>query len=74
MFPTRLRGTGAGFTYNVGRIIAAGGPFLVGSIAAAGVNALDSAMNVLFWVGAVPLIGVLLLPIVTETKGRNLLD
>ncbi|MCV4633815.1 hypothetical protein OFB83_35025, partial [Escherichia coli] len=61
-------------TYNVGRIIAAGGPFLVGSIAAAGVNALDSAMNVLFWVGAVPLIGVLLLPIVTETKGRNLLD
>ena len=74
LFPTRLRGTGAGFTYNVGRIIAAGGPFLVGSIAAAGVNALDSAMNVLFWVGAVPLIGVLLLPIVTETKGRNLLD
>ncbi|MCV4698803.1 hypothetical protein OFB92_37395, partial [Escherichia coli] len=24
LFPTRLRGTGAGFTYNVGRIIAAG--------------------------------------------------
>jgi MFS family permease len=74
LFPTRLRGTGAGFTYNVGRVIAAGGPFLVGSIAAAGTNALDSAMKVLFWVGAVPIVGILLLPIVTETKGRELLD
>ena len=26
LFPTRLRGTGAGFCYNVGRIVAAGGP------------------------------------------------
>src|ERR1051326_6332212 len=33
LFPTRLRGTGAGFCYNVGRIIAAGGPFLVGWVA-----------------------------------------
>src|SRR2546425_12045118 len=30
---TRLRGTGPGFTYNTGRIVAAVGPFLVGSIA-----------------------------------------
>ena len=35
LFPTRLRGTGAGFCYNVGRVIAAAGPFLVGTIAAA---------------------------------------
>src|SRR3712207_7097001 len=41
LFPTRLRGTGAGFTYNVGRLIAAAGPFLVGSIAARGANALE---------------------------------
>ncbi|MER3431021.1 MAG: MFS transporter [Blastocatellia bacterium] len=74
LFPTRLRATGAGFTYNVGRIIAAGGPFLVGSIAATGANALDRAMKVLFWVGAVPILGIVLLPIVTETKGRSLLD
>ena len=74
LFPTRLRGTGAGFTYNIGRLIAAIGPFLVGSIAAGGTNALDSAINVLFWVGLVPIVGVLMLPIVIETKGRELVD
>jgi len=74
LFPTRLRGTGAGFTYNIGRLIAAIGPFLVGSIAASGANALDSAMNVLFWVGIVPLVGILMLPFVIETKGRPLSD
>jgi len=74
LFPTRLRATGAGFTYNIGRLIAAVGPFLVGSIAAAGANALDTAMYVLFWVGAVPVVGIFLLPLVVETKGRQLMD
>ncbi len=74
LFPTRLRGTGAGFTYNVGRLVAAFGPFLVGSIAAGGANAVDSAMGVLFWVAIVPIIGILLLPFVIETKGRPLAD
>jgi MFS family permease len=74
LFPTRLRGTGSGFTYNVGRLIAAIGPFLVGSIAARGANALDSALYVLFWVGFVPVIGLLLMPLVIETKGRALAD
>ncbi|HEV7699834.1 MAG TPA: MFS transporter [Pyrinomonadaceae bacterium] len=74
LFPTRLRGTGAGFTYNIGRLIAAFGPFLVGSIAASGANALDSAIRVLFWVGIVPLLGVAALPLVIETRGRALED
>ena len=74
LFPTRLRATGAGFTYNIGRVVAAAGPFLVGSIAASGANSLDTAMNVLFWVGVVPVIGILLLPLVIETKGRELID
>lgn len=74
LFPTRLRATGAGFTYNTGRLIAAVGPFLVGSIAARGANALDSAMNALFWVGFVPLVGLLTLPFVIETKDRKLTD
>jgi MFS family permease len=74
LFPTRLRGTGAGFTYNVGRLVAAIGPFIVGSIASRGVNALESAMDVLFWVGCVPLVGLLTLPFVIETKGRELID
>ena len=56
------------------RLIAAFGPFLVGSIAASGVNAIDSAMKVLFWVGVVPLLGVAAMPLVIETKGRELED
>jgi MFS family permease len=74
LFPTRLRGTGAGFCYNAGRIIAAGGPFLVGSISAKGADALATALELLFWVGLVPLFGLLLLPFVIETKGRDLED
>lgn len=74
LFPTRLRATGSGFTYNIGRFIAAFGPFLVGSIAASGANALDSAITVLFWVGVIPLIGLATLPLVIETRGRPLED
>jgi MFS family permease len=74
LFPTRLRATGSGFTYNVGRFIAALGPFLVGSVAASGANALDTAIRVLFWVGIVPLAAVFFLPWVVETKGKALQD
>ncbi len=74
LFPTRLRGTGAGFCYNIGRVAAAVGPFLVGSIARSGASALDSAMGVLFYVGFVPLIGIFALKWVIETKGRPLPD
>jgi MFS family permease len=74
LFPTRLRGTGAGFCYNVGRFIAAAGPFLVGTVAARGANSLQTALGALFWVGVVPLVGVVLAlsPLVIETKGRQL--
>ncbi len=71
LFPTRLRGTGAGFCYNAGRVFAAVGPFLVGVIAAQGV---DAAVGVLFWVGVVPLAALLLMPWVIETKGQRLAD
>jgi len=74
LFPTRLRGTGAGFCYNAGRFIAAGGPFLVGMVAAMGADATETALKVLFWVGAVPIVGLLLLPLVIETKDRALAD
>jgi len=74
LFPTRLRGTGSGFCYNIGRVAAAVGPFLVVSIVRSGATALESAMSVLFWVGFVPLIGTLALRWVIETKGRALPD
>jgi MFS family permease len=74
LFPTRLRGTGAGFCYNVGRIIAAAGPFLVGWVASQKGDALHLAMKALFYVGFVPLLGLLTLPWVIETRGRTLED
>jgi MFS family permease len=74
LFPTRLRGTGAGFCYNVGRVIAAAGTALVGSIAARGANSLASALAALFFVGFVPLVGLLFLPWVIETRDRPLVD
>jgi len=74
LFPTRLRATGAGFCYNSGRIIAAIGPFIVGQVASMGTDALATAMQVLFWVGVVPVAGLLLMPWVIETRHRVLAD
>src|SRR5258708_11659898 len=74
LFPTRLRGTGAGSCYNVGRIIAARGVALVGSIASQSANSLASALATLLFVGFVPLAGLLFLPWVIETRGRLLAD
>ncbi len=69
LFPTRLRATGAGFCYNVGRVIASVGPFVVGFISARG---LQPMLHTLFAVGFVPLIGICFLPWVIETKGKLL--
>jgi MFS family permease len=69
LFPTRLRATGSGFCYNIGRVAAAAGPFLIGSIAARGT---DAAVGVLFYVGFIPLLGILFMPWVIETRGRSL--
>lgn len=69
LFPTRVRGTGAGFCYNIGRVFAAVGPFVVGSIAARGTSA---AVDVLFYVGFIPLLGLVFMPWVIETRGRIL--
>ena len=66
LYPTWLRATGAGFTYNTGRIVAAAGPFIVGTIAAGG---LDAMRNALFMVGFAPILGLLALLYATETKG-----
>ncbi len=69
LFPTRLRATGAGFCYNIGRVAAAVGPFVVGQIAARGTQ---SVTQTLLYIGFVPLIGLLFFPWVIETKGRPL--
>jgi MFS family permease len=76
LFPTRLRATGAGFCYNIGRVITAAGPFLVGYIASQTTNALQTTIELLFLIGFVPLIGVILslTPWVTETREQRLAD
>jgi MFS family permease len=74
LFPTRLRGTGAGFCYNAGRVFTAAGPFLVGAIASRQVDALSTALGLLFWVGVVPVVGLLAMPLVVETRGQALQD
>jgi len=74
LFPTRLRATGAGFCYNAGRFVAAGGPFLVGAIAVQGAGGLPKALLVLSFVAMAPLLGLLALPWVIETRGRKLVD
>ena len=74
LFPTRLRGTGSGFCYNIGRVIAAVGPFLVGHIASLGADTLASATHALFFVGFVPLLGLLAVPFIVETRDRALAD
>ena len=69
LFPTRLRATGSGFCYNIGRLIAAAGPFIVGNVAARGV-----ALDAIFYVGFVPLIGLLFAPKFIETRNQVLQD
>ncbi|MCC7261440.1 MAG: MFS transporter [Candidatus Latescibacteria bacterium] len=74
LFPTHLRATGSGFCYNIGRVFASAGPFLVGSIASQGQNTLTAALTALSWIALVPLIGVLGMPWIVETKDRKLVD
>jgi hypothetical protein len=70
LFPMRLRGTGAGFCYNAGRVITSAFPFAVGVIASSG----TSPLAVLQWVAIVPLVGLLLLMFGwgEETRGQLL--
>ena len=72
--PTRLRSSGVGFTYNAGRIIAALGPFLLGSLTMAFQNA---GMRSPFRAAAIALSSVYLIGVVTvgfapETRGLPL--
>ena len=72
LYPTRLRATGAGFCYNIGRVVAAAGPYVVGSVAAAGAGSPTVILNALFAVAFVPLAGLLFIPLVVETRGQTL--
>jgi hypothetical protein len=74
LYPTRLRSSGVGFCYNVGRVIAALGPFTLGSLTVVFRNAgFDSP----FRAAAISLSSIYLLGVVTvafapETRGNPL--
>jgi len=79
LFPLRLRSTGTSFCYNVGRFIAASGPFTLGilqaRLAAGAVTAdakLEAFRNACCWLSAIYFLGLLALPFLPETKGRPL--
>ncbi|MFO1512125.1 MAG: MFS transporter [Verrucomicrobiota bacterium] len=79
LFPLRLRSTGTSFCYNVGRFIAASGPFTLGllqaRLAAGAVTAdakLEAFRNACCWLSAIYFLGLIALPFLPETKGRPL--
>jgi MFS family permease len=73
LFPARLRATGAGFSYNIGRLIAAGGPLFVGMISARAGGSSAVLNSTLLWVGVIPLIaGLAAKYYIVETRGRTL--
>jgi MFS family permease len=68
LYPTRIRATGAGFCFNVGRMLASTGPFLTGYLVAA----LGSFGRAASAVALIYVAGLLILPFAPETKGKPL--
>ena len=73
LFPTHLRSTGTSFCYNVGRYVAAGGPWIMGLLAS---RVFGETSEPLRYAGltmcSVFLLGLLVLPFAPETKGQPL--
>src|SRR5215471_19054387 len=73
LFPTRLRSTGTSFCYNVGRFVAAAGPFTLGYLTS---TVFADRPEPLRYAGVsvclVFLVGLAALPFAPETKGRPL--
>jgi len=68
LYPTRLRATGSGFCFNVGRMLASAGPFLTGILVASlgGFGRAASAIALIY------LAGLMILPFAPETRGKPL--
>jgi MFS family permease len=67
LYPTDVRATAQGFTYNIGRVASAAAPYVVGKLtetqgfpAALSVAAAAYALAAVFWIG------------IPETKGRDI--
>ncbi len=73
LFPTRLRSTGTSFCYNVGRLVAAAGPSVLGLLTSQVFHGYDEPMR---YAGvamcSVFFLGLLALPFAVETRGQPL--
>ncbi|MBL9124731.1 MAG: MFS transporter [Planctomycetaceae bacterium] len=76
LFPTRLRSTGTSFCYNVGRFLAAAGPFTLGYLTSQVFSVENGYEEPMRYAGVamcgIFLIGLLALPFAPETKGQPL--
>ncbi len=76
LFPTRLRSTGISFCYNVGRYVAAAGPFALGLLTSKVFTEANGYQDGMRYAGvamcSVFLIGLFVLPFAPETKGKPL--
>lgn len=76
IFPTRLRSTGVSFCYNVGRYVAAAGPFALGYLTSKVFTEANGYAEGMRYAGvamcSIFIIGLLILPFAPETKGKPL--
>lgn len=77
LFPVSLRATGTSFCYNVGRFIAASGPFVMGyltALFAEGVTTQEGKLNAFRdacgWLSCIFLLGLIVLPFMPETRNK----
>jgi MFS family permease len=66
IFPTRIRATGSGFCFNAGRVLAAAGPLLTGTLVAyfGTLGRAASSIAVIY------LLGIIAVSFARETRGK----
>ena len=72
LFPTSLRSTGTSFCYNVGRFVAALGPFTLSKLTARYGGDMEAFRTAGLSVSLVLLVGIAVLPMLPETKDQPL--
>jgi hypothetical protein len=75
LFPTRVRATGASFCYNVGRIVAAPGPVLMGWLTGALQNSVPAGQTIAYAgaiMGCFYVLAFAIIPFLPETRGIDL--